>query len=681
MPRLETHFGKLFQKAPTTTPVMLPKQRPWEKQGAPRPEWNTGPTTVDELRRCARSQANHKATGMDEIPAEILKCTEVLQLLVQLFNKALIRDEPTAPLTDEDLPPQFFDAILVALYKKGDVEDTNNYRGIVLMSYVAKLFHLFLMHRVRAALDPWLSPTQNAYRPSRGCQQHCVAAGLLHQHAQRHPDYELHMVFVDFSKAFDSLDRGAMRTILEWWTIPPAFVTIIMTMLEKHQLFIRHNGELSKNPISPWAGVLQGDTLAPYLFILCIDMIFQQLDDGLGARIENAVDTDDATNKHVTHGPRNPVKRLSNLGYSDDVVLLANSTLNAQRLFTRFEQVATSLGMTINLGAGKTEEIRLNAPASDPKVKTAQGKEIGIVDYYKYLGTSLGKTWKEDFNRRKGLAWAIIRKYRHIWGSKAPMDGKHKLFQALVEPCLSYGAFTYPDLAAVTATLHSTHCGMLRHCLGLPRANPTVDGHRPTEWLYYGTDISRGRTPKSAALTLPGSIMRQRLSTLGHWVRDHFYREKLGEGPCRRHPVIDVLRFDPSVSSASHRTGTYKTLRDSYLSAIQPAGGIVPQSDLLKSDILVSVESRCLNKHRYYNESKARVKEVDTELLHAAMKRRLDDPTRDKFGTAEYDLARSALMNSSSFTRRWLTKKTRENPLGEDVDFSVWLGKSFSRVY
>ena len=670
MKRLETHFGNLFQKSPTTVPVMLPEQRPWEKKGAPRPVFNTGPTDVKELQKCAWSQANHKATGKDEIPAEILKCPEVLYLVVQMFNKALCRDNPTAPLTDDDLPPQFFDAILVALYKKGDVEDTNNYRGISLMSYVAKLFHLFLMHRIREALDPWISPTQNAYRPSRGCQQHCVAAGLLHQHAQRHPDYELHMVFVDFVKAFDSLDRGAMRKILEWWTIPPGFVTIIMTMLDKHQLFVRHEGKLSENPITPWAGVLQGDTLAPYIFILCIDMILQQLPEEWGARLQNELDNDDETNRPVTHSSRSPVKRLSHLGYSDDVVLISNSTVNAQRLFTRFEQVATSLGMSINLGAGKTEEIRLNAAASDPRVKTAQGKEIGIVDNYKYLGTSLGKTWKEDFSRRKGLAWAIIRKYRHIWSSKAPVDGKQKLFQALVEPCLSYGAFTYPDLAAVTSTLHSTHSRMLRHCLGLPRANTTNAGHRPTEWLYYGTDSKLGKTNKSATLTLPGSVMRQRLSALGHWVRDHFYREKLGEGPCRRHPVIDVLRFDPSERLPGCRSGPTKTLRDSYLSAIRPAGGAVPQSDLLKSDILVSRESRCFDKNNYYNQSKHRVKEVDTELLHAAMKRRLDDPTRDKFGTAEYDQAKSYLMDSKNFTRRWLTRRTRENRLGEDIELS-----------
>ena len=234
------------------------------------------------------------------------------------------------------------------------------------------------------------------------------------------------------------------------------------------------------------------------------------------------------------------------------------------------------------------------------------------------------------------------------------------------KPCLSYGAFTYPDLAAVTTTMHSTHSRMLRHCLGLPRADPTVAGHRTTEWLYYGTNKKLGKTNKSATLTLPGAVMRQRLSSLGHWVRDHFYREQLGEGPCRRHPVIDVLRFDPSQSLKGHRSGPTKTLRDSYLSAIQPAGGTVPTSDLLKSDILVSRDSRCLDKHKYYNESKHRVKEVDTELLHAAMKRRLDDPQRD-FGTAEYDQARSKLMEPKNFTRRWLTRRTRETPMGEDA--------------
>ena len=478
---------------------------------------------------------------------EVLKCDEVLEFLVVLFNKALVREDPTAPLTEEHLPPQFTMAILVALFKKGDVDDTNNYRGISLMSTVAKLFHLFLMHRVREALDPWLSPTQNAYRPSRGCQQHCVAAGVLHQHAKKHPGYELHMLFIDFSKAFDSVDHKAMRRILEWWSIPPLFVNIMMTMVQEHKLYIRHDGELSENPITPLSGVLQGDTMAPYIFILCMDIILQQLETEWGASIENDVDTDEYGN-HTVHGARRPGKRLSHLAYSDDVVLLANSTKHAQLQFSRFEEVAATLGMKLNLGAGKTEEIRINAPPEEGPVTTATGKAIGIVDNYKYLGTALGKTWKEDFKRRKGLAWAIALKYRQIWTSQSCMDGKHKLFQALVEPALIYGAFTYPDLAEVNTVLHSTHSRMLRYCLGLPKANTERADHKETEWLYYGTSPQLGRSRSSAALTLPGAIMRQRLSTLGHWVRDHYYRQQLQGTPLRRHPVIDVLRFDPSQS-------------------------------------------------------------------------------------------------------------------------------------
>ena len=657
--RLDGHFRRLLRGQQAAPDPKLPDQRPWEKAGKSAPKFNTGPCTPEELHGCAWSQGNHKAAGKDGIPAEALKCKEVLALLVPLFNKALLRGDPLAPLTDNDIPPQFFEAILIALFKKGDIEDTNNYRGISLMSYVAKLFHLLLMHRVREALDPWVSYTQNGYRPGRGCQQHCVAAGLLHQYAQKYPDYELHLLFIDFSKAFDSVDHQAMEKILKWWCIPPAFVNIMMTMVKQHNLYVCHDGELSEESITPLSGVLQGDTLAPYIFILCMDIILQQLEDEWGAVIESELDTDDYGNP-VTHSQRNPKKRLSHMAYSDDVALCSNSTEHAQKQFARFEEVAASMGLRINRGAGKTEEIRLNAPGSDGPVKTATGNEIGIVDNYKYLGTSLGKSWREDFNRRKGLAWSVIRKYSQAWGSKAPMDSKHKLFQALVEPILCYGAFTYPDLAEVTTVLHGTHARMLRHCLGLGRANTSRRNHKPTEWLYYGVSKNLGKTMRSAVLTLPGTVMRQRLSNLGHWTRDHYERG-------RRHPVIDVLRFNPSGYRQRQR-GHHPTIRDAYQSAVRYAGGDSGAGDLLKTTVLTAKESRCFDKHQWYNDSKARVKEVDTAIIRSAMKRRSRDPTRS-FCAAESDHANHQLNNPTTFTLRWLTRRTRNTPLGEDRKF------------
>ncbi len=55
-------------------------------------------------------------------------------------------------------------------------------------------------------------------------------------------------MFVDFSEAFDSIHRGKMEQILLTYSLPKETVEIV-------------------------AGVLQGDTLAPYLFIISLDYV------------------------------------------------------------------------------------------------------------------------------------------------------------------------------------------------------------------------------------------------------------------------------------------------------------------------------------------------------------------------------------------------------------------------
>ena len=293
-----------------------------------------------------------------------------------------------------------------------------------------------------------------------------------------------------------------------------------------------------------------------------------------------------------------------------------------------------------------------------------------IVDHYKYLGTTLGQSC--DFDRRKKLSWGIIRKYSQAWASKAPIDAKQKLFQALVEPALSYGAFTYPETSEVTATLHGCHSRMLRHCLGLPRANVTHRNHRPTEWLYYGVNPALGKSRKSSTLTLPGTVARQRLSALGHWARDHYHRKRGVDGPIRRHPVIDVLKFDPSGYYVQRSSGTISTCREAYQSAVRYSSEYAPDGersdDMLRRLVLTEDRqvSRVVDKHRWYDECKSRVKEIDTGILNAAMQRRRDDASRADFGAAEYKSAMAQLEDPTRFTHRWLTRRTREFPLGED---------------
>ena len=80
--------------------------------------------------------------------------------------------------------------------------------------------------------------------------------------------------FVNFSKAFDSTHRGKMEQILFAYGLPKETVTAIM-MLYKNMKVKVFSLDGDTDYFDIVAGVLQGDTLAPYLFIICLDNVLR----------------------------------------------------------------------------------------------------------------------------------------------------------------------------------------------------------------------------------------------------------------------------------------------------------------------------------------------------------------------------------------------------------------------
>ena len=80
------------------------------------------------------------------------------------------------------------------------------------------------------------------------------------------------IIFVDFSKAFDSIDPSKMEQILEAYGIPNEIIKAVMIMYKNTQAFVRSpDGDTEFFDIT--AGLLQGDTLAPYLFMIILDYV------------------------------------------------------------------------------------------------------------------------------------------------------------------------------------------------------------------------------------------------------------------------------------------------------------------------------------------------------------------------------------------------------------------------
>ena len=90
----------------------------------------------------------------------------------------------------------------------------------------------------------------------------------------RAKNLESTILFVDFTKAFDSIHRGKMEQIILAYFLPKETVTDIIMLYRNAKVKVRSpDGDTDDFDIV--AGVLQGDTLFPYLFIICLDYVLR----------------------------------------------------------------------------------------------------------------------------------------------------------------------------------------------------------------------------------------------------------------------------------------------------------------------------------------------------------------------------------------------------------------------
>ena len=141
------------------------------------------------------------------------------------------------------------------------------------------------------------------------------------------------------------------------------------------------------------AGVLQGDTLAPYLFIICLDYVFR-----------TSIDKIRANGFKLTkkRSRRYPATTITDADYADDIAILANTPDQAETLLSSLERAAAGIGLYVN--AHKTEYMCYNQTGD---ISTLNTTPLKLVDRFTYLGSSVESTEK-DIDTRLTKAWTAI---------------------------------------------------------------------------------------------------------------------------------------------------------------------------------------------------------------------------------------------------------------------------------
>nr|KAG5697245.1 hypothetical protein BaRGS_028981 [Batillaria attramentaria] len=329
--RWAEHFRELLNRPIPETPPDIPPAETELPINCDKP-------SKAEIRKAIMTLRNGKAAGPDEIPAEAIKAdTETaVNMLHSLFSKIWEKEE---------VPAQWKEGIVIKLPKKGDLRDCSNYRGIMLLSVPGKVLNRILLERMREAVDPMLRDQQAGFRRNGSCADQIASLRIIVEQSLEW-NSPLYINFIDYEKAFDSVDREALWKLLRHYGVPGKIISLIQCTYKDMSCRIAHAGQLSES-FEVKTGVRQGCLLSPFLFLLVIDWIM----------------------KTTTTGRKNGIQwtlwtQLDDLDFADDLALLSHSHSQMQDKTACLE--ATSAGTGLKINRRKTELMKINTTANTP---------------------------------------------------------------------------------------------------------------------------------------------------------------------------------------------------------------------------------------------------------------------------------------------------------------------------
>lgn len=411
---------------------LLENSQPCETPDIPQPSQNilhinTNVPTIAEIKEAIKKLKTSKAAGPDNLPCDLLKTD--CNLLAKTLHPILAHIWHS-----NTIPSEWKEGLIINLPKKGDLSDCKNWRGITLLNSIYKILAGLILNRIADSLEPKLLKEQAGFRPGRSCVDHINALRLIVEQSTefRSP---LYLVFVDFERAFDTLNHQSMYKVLQAIGIPHKLISLIQHLYKDSSSKILHNNQKSRS-ISIKTGVKQGCLMSPLLFNLSLDWVLKHL------------------NKQDRGIRWTLFSRLEELAYADDICLLAHTYDDMQDKINLLKQLAAQVGLKINVA--KTKAMRIHTTCTNKL--TIGNQEIEEVDKFCYLGSIISKTGgtMEDILQRINKARCAFSKLNNVW--RCPQISrltKIRIFNTNVKSVLLYACETWKVTNAISSKIQT----------------------------------------------------------------------------------------------------------------------------------------------------------------------------------------------------------------------------------
>ena len=412
------------------------KEKPWIKKSM------HGPRILKaETEKAINRMKNNKATGPDEIAVEQIKNLGEfgIEKLTLILNE--IYDSGEFP---EDLSKSIF----ITLPKKPGAIECELYRTISLMSHTTKILLHVLMNRARNKLKPEISDVQYSFVEDKSTRNAIFIICMLSERAVE-MQKNLYLCFIDYRKAFDKVKHEQLINMLELLDIYGKDLRVVRSIYWEQTAAIKIDNEISPF-IKVKRGVKQGCVFSPDLFKLYSENILREIQDQAGILI----------------GGHN----LNNIRYADDIVLIADSEENLQKILDKVVSESESKGLSIN--CEKTECLVVSKQKTRPTCNvTINNEKIKQVDKFEYLGSLITSDAKcdQEINRRIGMAKVALQKMKKLLcNSKVAMKIKLRVLECYVIPILIYSSECWTISENMKKKVEATELWFLRRMLKIP---------------------------------------------------------------------------------------------------------------------------------------------------------------------------------------------------------------------
>ncbi len=329
-------------------------------------------------------------------------------------------------------------------------DDINNIRPICVSDTLSLIFEDYCLQNIIASFDE--NPNQFGFRPNYSCDHgvFCLKELINHQRQRNKP---VHMCFLDYTKAFDKLNRSKLSYKLHDFLDEDIWL-IIKIYYEMSDIVIKLNGATSE-PIKTTVGVKQGGKMSPKLYSIYINsMITEIINSGHTCTFYDI--------------------EIGIICYADDITICCDTNDKLQLAIKIIERYCEQHEITIN--ARKTYVMVVGAKNEQSNI-TIKGKTIETCKKFKLLGVWLQDNLqnKEQIKMRKFAAFNASYALNNLGfdNKTMPVDLKLQLITIYCRSTLLYGMAGCDINKGEMDELQRTEAMILKRSLGLSKYSRT----------------------------------------------------------------------------------------------------------------------------------------------------------------------------------------------------------------